>query len=206
MNALLTSFFAALLQLDNVQAGQLLLARPAFVGPLLGWLNGCPLEGAKIGLITELIFMDFMAVGGIVPPNGLVSAAVGVLVFSWAGLPESAAFFSGILAGLLYCRVEARLRSSRSSLTAVVDAEVGRGVIRLGRRLAGALLTESVVSGLFIFLFAGFLAFTAVLASKLDLSTLFGAMDFAYALMPWLGLSGLYFRFRAQVQKRAANV
>ena len=206
LNALLTSFFAALLQLDNVQAGQFLLARPAFVGPLLGWLNGCPLEGAKIGLITELIFMDFMAVGGIVPPNGLVSASVGVLGFSWAGLPESAAFFSGILAGLLYCGVEARLRSSRSSLTAVVDAEVGRGVIRLGRRLAGALLTESVVSGLFIFFFAGALAAAAVLSSRLYLGTLFSSMDLAYSLMPWLGLSGLYFRFRAQIHKRAANI
>ncbi len=206
LNALLASFFAALLELDNVQAGQFLFARPAFVGPLLGWLNGCPLEGAKIGLLTELIFMDFMSAGGVLPPNGLVSAAAGVLAFSWAGLPESAAFFAGILACFLYWRVEHRLRAARSSFTAAAEAEVGRGVIRLGRSLAGSLLAEGVVSGRFIFFFSGCLAFAAALSSELDLRLLFGAMDSAYSLVPWLGLSGLYFRFRAQIYKRTADL
>jgi mannose/fructose/N-acetylgalactosamine-specific phosphotransferase system component IIC len=206
LNALITSLFAALLELDNVQAGQFLLARPAFVGPLLGWFNGCPLEGAKIGLLTELIFMDFMSAGGVLPPNGLVSAAAGVLGFSWAGLPESAAFFSGILASFLYWGVEHRLRAARSSLTAAVEAEVGRGVIRPGRSLARSLLAEGAVSGLFIFFFSGLLACAAALSSKLDLRFLFGSLDFAYALMPWLGLSGLYFRFRTQIYKRTADL
>jgi mannose/fructose/N-acetylgalactosamine-specific phosphotransferase system component IIC len=202
LSALISSFFAGLLELDNVQAGQFLLSRPAFAGPLLGWLNGCPMEGAKIGLLTELIYLDFIPIGGVVPPNGLVTAAAGVLVFSWTGLPESAAFFSGILAGFLYCGVEYRLRSSRSSLTAVIESEVGNGIIRIKRRLAGSLLTEGLVTGSFIFIFSGLLTFSAALLTKLDLRTLFGALDFAYSLMPWLGLSGLYFRFRTQVYKK----
>jgi mannose/fructose/N-acetylgalactosamine-specific phosphotransferase system component IIC len=206
LNALVTSFFAALLELDNVQAGQFLLARPAFVGPLLGWFNGCPLEGAKIGLIMELIFMDFMSAGGVLPPNGVVSAAAAVLAVSWAGLPESAAFFSGVLACLLYWGVEHRLRAARSSLTAAAEAEVGRGVIRLERSLARSLLAEGAVSGLFVFFFSGCLAGAAALSAKSDLRLLFGTLDFAYSLMPWLGLSGLYFRFRAQTFKKTADL
>lgn len=203
LNPAVTIAAAALLELDNVQAGQFLFARPAFAGPVLGWLSGCPLEGARIGLLTELMFMDFMSVGGAVPPNGLVAAAVGVLVFSWARLPESLAFFAGLAAGRLYRFAEARLRSSRSSWTASVEDEVRRGDLRLGRRVTLALLSEGAVTGLFISLFALVFFCAAMPAGKLDLAKPYGALDFAYSLMPWLGLSCLYFRFRGQVNKKA---
>ena len=201
LKALISSLFAGLLELDNVQAGQLLISRPAFVGPVLGWLNGCPVEGAKIGLLTELIYLDFIPVGGVVPPNGLVAAAVGVLSFIWGGLPESAAFFFGILAGFLYGNVETRLRASRSAWISDIEAQAKSGTLRLERRLAGSLLTESAVSGSYIFIFSGL----AALASRSGAGAIFGtlspASEFAYSLMPWLGLSGLYFRFWTQVRK-----
>ena len=199
--ALISSFFAGLLQLDNVQAGQFLISRPAFVGPVLGWLNGCPVEGAKIGLLTELIYLDFIPVGGIVPPNGLVAAAVGVLVFAWGGLPESAAFFSGILAGFLYGNVESRLRVSRSSWISGIEAEAKSGTLRLERRFAGSLLAESGVCGSYIFVFSGLLALLSGLGFRAGCVTMSRASDLAYSLMPWLGLSGLYFRFRTQMYK-----
>jgi len=202
LKALISSFFAGLLELDHVQAGQFLISRPALVGPLLGWLNGCPLEGAKIGLITELIYLDFIPIGGVVPPNGPVAAAIGVLCIAWAGLPESAAFFCGILAGFLYGRVEYRLRVSRSRWISGMENETRNGIVRLDSLLAGSLLTEGIVSGLYIFLFSGLLALAAALVRGADLKTLFGASDFAYSLMPWLGLSGLYFRFRTQIYKK----
>jgi len=203
LKAFISSLFAGLLELDNVQAGQFLISRPALAGPLLGLLNGCPLEGAKIGLITELIYMDFIPIGGVVPPNGLVAAAAGVLGFAWAGLPESAAFFCGIAAGFIYSGVEYRLRVSRARWINSIETEASNGTLRLDGWLAGSLLTEGLVSGLYIFLFSGLLAGLALLARGLNLQTLFHALDFAYSLMPWLGLSGLYFRFRTQVYKKS---
>jgi hypothetical protein len=59
-----------------------------------------------------------------------------------------------------------------------------------------------VITGLFIFVFSGALMFAAGLVRGADLKAVFGASDFAYSLMPWLGLSGLYFRFRTQVYKK----
>lgn len=202
LKALISSLFAGLLQLDNVQAGQFLISRPAFVGPVLGWLNGCPAEGAKIGLLTELIYLDFIPVGGVVPPNGLVAAAVGILGFAWGGLPESAAFFSGILAGFLYGNVEYRIRVARSSWISGIEAEAKSGNLQLERRLAGSLLVESGISGSYIFVFSGLLMFLSGLELAAGFGSLSRALDFSYSLMPWLGLSGLYFRFRTQVGKR----
>lgn len=198
-NALITSAFAGLLELDHVQAGQFLLSRPAFAGPLLGWLNGCPLEGAKIGLLIELIYLDFIPIGGVVPPNGLVAAATAVLVKAWAGLPESLSFFLGILAGFLFSDLEYRMRIARSRWNAKIEAEVGGGEVNLGRWISSALLMESSVTGAYIFAFS---ALALGLTAVVKLSGLYNAMDFAYSLMPWLGLSGLYFRFRTQVYKK----
>jgi mannose/fructose/N-acetylgalactosamine-specific phosphotransferase system component IIC len=200
LNALLTSLFAGLLELDHVQAGQFLLSRPALVGPLLGWLNGCPLEGARIGLLVELIYLDFIPIGGVVPPNGLVAAASAVLAVSWSGLPESLAFFLGILSGFLYSDLEYRMRTARSAWNARIEAEVRGGTVRLGSWLAGALLMESSVTGAYIFVFS---ALVLGMASFARLSGIYGAIGFAYSLMPWLGLSGLYFRFRTQAYKKS---
>ncbi|HAH32089.1 MAG TPA: hypothetical protein DCL44_07235 [Elusimicrobia bacterium] len=198
--ALISSSLAGLLELDTVQAGQFLLSRPALVGPLLGALNGCVLEGARLGILIELIYIDFIPVGGVVPPNGAVAAAVGVLAHSWAGLVPALAFFTGLFAGGLYSFVEYRLRSSRSRCNNVIEAEVKAGRERLNYWVAGAMLGESAAVSLYVFLFSGMVFLTG---RFFRLEALTPAMNLAYSLMPWLGLSGLYFRFRAQMYKRS---
>ena len=201
IKALLSSAFAGLLELDTVQAGQFLLARPVFAGLILGWFNGCPVEGARMGILVELIYLDFIPVGGVVPPNGLITAVCGVLAFAWAGLPESVSFFSGVLAGFLYRGVERRLRSARSAWTAAVESGVRKGDLPLEGRLAFSLLTESAFSGAFMFAFSALLVLAAS-ARPACPAALPAAAGLAYSLMPWLGLSGLYFRFRTQIYKK----
>ena len=199
LKALISSSLAGLLELDSVQAGQFLLSRPALIGPLLGVLNGCVLEGARLGILIELIYIDFIPVGGIVPPNGAVAAAVGVLAHAWAGLAPSLAFFTGLLAGAMYSFVEYRLRSFRSRRNVVIEAEIRAGRERLNYWVADALLGESAAVSVYVFSFS---AAVVLAGSAFKLEALTPAMNFAYSLMPWLGLSGLYFRFRTQMYKR----
>jgi len=45
-------------------------------------------------------------------------------------------------------------------------------------------------------------ALSAALAAAPGIRALYPGTDFAYSLMPWLGLSGLYFRFRTQAFKK----
>lgn len=198
LRALVSSALAGLLGLDAVQAGQFLLSRPAFVGVALGWLNGCPLEGARIGILMELLYIDFIPVGGVVPPNGTAAAAAAVLAHS-AGLASSLSFFIGLAAGALYSPLEYRLRASRSAWNPLVEAQVSAGVPALRRWLARSLLIENAAMAGYVF---GWFALAALLCPLPGLTRLYPGTDFAYSLMPWLGLSGLYFRFRTQVKKK----
>ncbi|MCM2266646.1 MAG: PTS sugar transporter subunit IIC [Elusimicrobiales bacterium] len=199
LKALISSALAGLLGLDSVQAGQFLLSRPALVGPLLGWLNGCPLEGAKIGILLELLYIDFIPVGGVVPPNGTAAAAVGVLAHAAGGLAPSLAFFIGVAAGVAYSPVEYRLRAARSGLNALIEAQVAAGDLRLRRWLARALVMENAALAGYVLAMTGLAALLGLLPG---VSRLYPGADFAYSLMPWLGLSGLYFRFRTQIYKK----
>ena len=199
LKAVLSAALSGLLGLDAVQAGQFLLSRPAFVGPVLGWLNGCPLEGARLGILLELLYIDFIPVGGVVPPNGTAAAATGVLACSAGGLAPSLSFFLGLAAGAAFSSIECRFRTSRSPWNAVIEAQVRSGDVFLRRWLARSMLFENAAMGGYV------LAWTALAAGLAYLpwiGALYPGADFAYSLMPWLGLSGLYFRFRAQIHKK----
>ena len=199
LHAFVSAALAGLLNLDAVQAFQFLLSRPAFVGPVLGLLNGCPAEGAKIGVLLELLYIDFIPVGGVVPPNGTAAAAAGVLAHSAGGLPPSLAFFLGLAAGVVYSPVEYRLRAARSPWNVLVEAQVAAGDFNLRRWLASAMLTETLVMTLYVLAWA---VAAAALRLLPGLTWLYPGTDFAYSLIPWLGLSGLYFRFRTQIYKK----
>ncbi|OGR45383.1 MAG: hypothetical protein A2X35_03835 [Elusimicrobia bacterium GWA2_61_42] len=199
LKTFISAGLAGLLGLDAVQAGQFLFSRPAFVGPVLGWLNGCPLEGARLGILLELLYIDFIPVGGVVPPNGTAAAAVGVLAYSAGGLAPSLSFFIGMAAGVAYAPLESRLRASRSPLNNLVEAQVSAGNFELRRWLARAMLLENAAMGAYVLCAAGL---AALLGLAPGLPRLYPGTDFAYSLMPWLGLSGLYFRFRTQVYKK----
>ncbi|MDA8242713.1 MAG: PTS sugar transporter subunit IIC [Elusimicrobia bacterium] len=199
VRTVLSAALSGLLGLDAVQAGQFLLSRPAFVGPVLGWLNGCPLEGARLGILLELLYIDFIPVGGVVPPNGTAAAAVGLLAHSAGGLQPSLAFFIGLAAGTLYSPIEYRLRASRSSWNTAIEAQIGTGDTSLRRWLARALLAENAALAGYVLAWA---ALAAGLARLPGISAIYRGSDFAFSLMPWLGLSGLYFRFRTQIYKK----
>jgi len=199
IKAFISAALAGLLGLDAVQAFQFLLSRPAFVGPVLGLLNSCPAEGAKIGILLELLYIDFIPVGGVVPPNGTAAAAAGLLAHSAGGLAPSLSFFIGLAAGVAYAPLEYRLRAARSPWNARVEAQVAGGDFNLKRWLAGALLAESAAMTLYVLAWTGAAAAVGLLQG---LPRLYPATDFAYSLMPWLGMSGLYFRFRTQVHKK----
>ncbi|HOI43803.1 MAG TPA: PTS sugar transporter subunit IIC [Elusimicrobiales bacterium] len=195
-----TAAAAGLLQLDNVQFLQSMVSRPLAASLLFGLICGCPGEAARLGLLTELIYSDYMPMGGSLPPNGVTASAVGVLGVSSGVMSPGLAFFAGLAAGYLYSGAEFRLRTIRSGWNGAVEEALSAGRPALGRRLAASLAMESAAVFVYVSVLAG--AIAAAGAAGADLLFLAPPAELAYAFMPWLGLSALYFRFRTQTLKK----
>ena len=95
--------------------------------------------------------------------------------------------------------MESRVRAARSPWNTLVQAQVKAGDLNLSRWLARAMLIENAVMAGYVVCWAGL---AAALAAVPGVRALYPGTDFAYSLMPWLGLSGLYFRFRTQAYKK----
>ncbi|MBI4655615.1 MAG: PTS sugar transporter subunit IIC [Elusimicrobia bacterium] len=194
-----SAVFSGILYLDNVHVGQFLFSRPALAGIILGYINGCPVEGAQAGIITELLLFDFVPVGGSVPPCGIAAVAISLLLYAHTGINLSLAFFTGIFLSVLYAKVEFFLRAYRSKWNAKIEEKIIAGEHKLYPRLILALITESAALSAFI---ATAFCFFHILFGFIKMSFIYPAADLAYSVMPWLGLSALYFRFRTQVRKK----
>ena len=73
---------AALLELDTTYAGQWLISRPIIAGPLFGLITGDLMAGIQVGVFAELLFVDISPLGGIIPPSGVMTAAIPMILYS----------------------------------------------------------------------------------------------------------------------------
>ncbi|MEK9144526.1 MAG: PTS sugar transporter subunit IIC, partial [Elusimicrobiota bacterium] len=104
------SVLAAALEADSVHVGQWMLSRPVIVGPLFGAVLGSAWTGALLGSLLEMVGLDSKPVGGVVPANGTVAAAIAVvLCLGPDGVVPAAAFPAALACGALFSRIEGGL-------------------------------------------------------------------------------------------------
>src|SRR3989339_1178087 len=92
---LLCALFAVI-ELDNVQAFQTMLARPLTAGFLAGVLSGDQAAGIQLGLWTEFLFLDRIPMGGVIPPNGLIAAVSATMMVRYWQLGRPEALIAGV--------------------------------------------------------------------------------------------------------------
>ncbi|MEA3306746.1 MAG: PTS sugar transporter subunit IIC [Elusimicrobiota bacterium] len=193
---IISAIVSGIFHLDNVQFGQFFISRPAFMGVLIGAINGCPVEGAIMGILIELIYSDFLPLGGAVPPNGLIAATTAVLLYAHSFENISLAFFVAIFAGALYSKVEFFLRRKRSAWNAFIETEINEERFNINKWIVKAFTMESASVAGFIILFS----FAFQMAEKfLNFSMVFPITDLAFSLVPWIVLISLILKFRRQV-------
>lgn len=199
MQILISSFLGGILHLDNAQVGQFFISRPSFLGVLIGVLNGCPVQGAIMGILIELVYSDFLPLGGAVPPSGLVAAIVSVLLYAHFFKSMSLAFFIGVFAGFLYSKVEFALRKRRSEWNIKMEDEIRENRFKINHWIAKALIEENMAASFFIMAFT----FVFVFFGKFFcFPLLFKTTDLAFSLVPWIVLSGLILKFKKQLGAR----
>lgn len=186
----------AVLELDTVQIGQFMISRPSIAGMLAGLFTGRPAEGVQIGLWTELLFLDQIPMGGVVPPSGLVAASSAVFLLDYPGLEVPAAFIIGVMLGHIYSRVEVFARGRRSSWNRGIDAEISGGRERLGFWVTKSFIAQFFTCGFFLLFGVVFAGRAGKFIWGLSSQEFRGAAYFAYATVPWLGLAALVLRFR----------
>ncbi|MCK4935693.1 MAG: PTS sugar transporter subunit IIC [Elusimicrobiales bacterium] len=193
---IISGFIGGIFHLDNVQFGQFFLSRPSFMGILIGCLNGCPVEGAVMGILIELIYSDFLPLGGSVSPNGSVAASCAVLLYAHSFQNVSLAFFVAVFAGALYSKVEFFLRKKRSAWNAEMEMEINENRFKINYWIMKALMMEGAAAAGFII--AVSLVFNV--AGKIcNYATVFPVTDLAFSLVPWIVLTALILKFRRQV-------
>ncbi len=197
MRIIITGFVSGIFHLDNVQFGQFFLARPAFMGIVTGFMNGCPLEGAVMGVLIELLYSDFLPLGGAVPPNGLVAASAAVLLYAYSFENISLAFFVAVLAGAFYSKIEFFLRKKRSAWNGEMEKEISENRFKINKWIAKAFAMESLSVAVFVMGFS----FVFQTAKKfVDFAMVFPITDLAFSLLPWILLTALVLKFGRQVR------
>ncbi len=193
---IISGLIGGIFHLDNGQFGQFFLSRPTFMGVLIGSFNGCPVEGAIMGILIELIYSDFLPLGGVVPPNGLIASSIAVLLYAHSFQNMSLAFFIAIFAGVFYSKIESFLRRKRSLWNAIMEEEIQDNRFKINYWIAKTFIVESASSATFIILFS--LIFK-ILAKFCNFRVVFPITDLAFSLVPWIVLTALILKFRRQV-------
>lgn len=192
---LLFSALLALLEMDTTYIGQFLFSRPLVAGGILGFLTGDFLLGLQLGLFTELLYLDFMPIGGVVPPSGAISAGMGVLAVYFFGIPVYFAFFAGIVCGVIFSFIERHIRRRRVVILQSAEKEIIAGRLCAAQLIAKSLVLQYLIIFAFVLVMltsaCPVLAFISLgLPEKVHI-----AFKFSYFIAPWMGLAALFLSF-----------
>lgn len=185
----------ALFELDTTYVGQFLISRPLFVGTIFGAFTGNLFLGLQIGIFTELIYIDYLPIGGVVPPSGTITAAVAIMMNYFFKMDIYFAFFVGIICGQMFAFLERFLRNKRSVVLKLVERKLVERRITPGKVILKNLAVEFGV--IFVFLVLSMIIFGPLFTYlHNDISDkVHVAFKFAYYITPWVGLCGLFLSF-----------
>ena len=163
-----TVVFSALLvgiiSVDRSAFGQFQISRPLVAAPVLGFVLGCPGEGAIVGLLYELLFLRSLPVGSFIPNHPLFPSLVTVLLIGTYNGPETGvaligpAVFFGLPTFVLDQKVNILWRRSNEETHYRAEA-----YIRLGRMPLAELLHVLALGRAALFHGAAFLLSGAIL-------------------------------------------
>ena len=188
----------ALLELDTTYLGQFLFSRPIVSSSIIGLISGDFFLGLQIGIFTELIYLDFMPIGGVVPPSGAISSGLAVIMVRFFGIDVYFSFFIGIIGGIIFSFVEKGLRRLRSKILPEIEKSLKENKTSCGSVLLQSLLMQFLaVYAFLIVLISIFGPCLGVLNNYIP-ERLHMALKFSYFVVPWIGLAGLLLSFSAK--------
>lgn len=185
----------ALLEMDTTYFGQFLFSRPTCTGALMGYLCGDFFLGLQLGVFAELLFIDFVPIGGVVPPSGAICAGLSVILSSYFGADIYFSFFIGLILSLIFTYIEKALRKYRARLLPTIEPQLIEGSLSPFKLVIQSFLLEYLATFIFILMATTlFGPFLFHIGDKIPQS-IHVAFKFSYFLVPWIGLSMLFVSF-----------
>jgi mannose/fructose/N-acetylgalactosamine-specific phosphotransferase system component IIC len=80
---------ASILSVDRNAFGQFQLSRPMVSALIMGVILGCPVQGAVVGLIYELLYLSSLPAGSFIPYHPLFPSLISVLLIGMYEGPRS---------------------------------------------------------------------------------------------------------------------
>lgn len=111
VQGLLIALIAAIVGLDNALEG-FFIFRPIIVAPLIGWALGDLNTGLLAGGLVELSFAGVTAVGGVTPPDAVITSIMTVVLAKTTGQPVAATFALAYPFGLLMQQVNMLIKTA----------------------------------------------------------------------------------------------
>lgn len=185
----------AIIEMDTTYFGQFLFSRPTCTGAIMGYLCGDFFLGLQLGVFTELLFIDFVPIGGVVPPSGAICAGTSIIISAYFGADLYFSFFMGLMLALSFSHIEKFLRKYRSKLLPIIEKQIVEQKITPFGLIFQSFLLEYLA--VFIFVLTATTIFGPLLyhlGGRIPQS-IHVAFKFSYFLVPWIGLSMLFISF-----------
>ncbi|MFQ5866952.1 MAG: PTS sugar transporter subunit IIC [bacterium] len=202
------SFIGGLLSLDVSAWGQIMVSRPIVCGPLIGFLLGDLKTGLIIGALLELIWINVISVGAAIPPDATIVAVTCTTLIvltertvqlgnNFQGSYRMAVLALTMPLAEIFRSIDVEQRKLNAHFVHYLDREIPKGNL-------GAIEKVNYCS-LFLFFLKGFLfSLIAIGAGVYFLPKLFSCLpygilaglNFAYRLLPVLGLAIAFNTFR----------
>jgi PTS system mannose-specific IIC component len=193
----LTAIAGGILCLDRVFL-QIMISRPVVSGTVIGLLLGDPHSGLITGALVELLWIDRLPVGTVVPPNDTIAAVLIAAAVIIAGKSLGAVSREVIALGIILLIpmalagqildiwiIRGNDKMARSSLKHAAEGDI-EGVSRLHLR---ALTRTYLINAVFIFAALGIGIFALQTIYPLIPPALHRALAYVYLFMPVLGVA-----------------
>ncbi len=191
-------FVASLLNLDTTSAFQFLISRPSFVGMIVGVITGHVVAGISMGILLELMIVDFTPIAGISIPNGCCGITVSILLMA-NGIDHYLSFIFGFFVSVGYIYVEKNLRSFRNFFNRVGDRFIEKGKFYFGRLILFSLFVETISFFIYTFISYKFFFYIADILNNFDY--ILNVSKLSVIGFAFITFTSLYFRFKMQVGK-----
>lgn len=201
MSCFIGSLIVAALNLDTTSFLQSSISRPSFIGVIFGFLTGYPFEGFIVGLMTELVILDFPPIGGMPVPNGCIAAGFSSMLIDIAGIYFS--FFIGFIVGFFYSHIEKIMREKRGILNKYIENLIEKNNFNFGKIILISIIIEFVISFAYVFLAFNLVSWLYKRIFFLNSAYLNEALKLSFISVVFVVFSSLFFKFLTQVRKNA---